>query len=131
MIDIEKETLITMNDVCLMFPGRAASKRISLSTVWRWTLRGHKGVMLDSIVVGGKRYTSKQAVQRFVESLNPDKYVGDCRPSVVVADSQRDITRELDACGFQSRQKRPRGGAVGRKDKSINEQFTPLEKNDE
>jgi hypothetical protein len=56
-------------------------------------------VKLESILVGKQRYTSREAVQRFVASLNPDDDVGDSRPSTATADSQ-EIAKGLDANGF-------------------------------
>lgn len=44
----------------------AKQEGVSASTVWRWTTRGIRGVRLESLTVGGRRYTSLQAFARFV-----------------------------------------------------------------
>lgn len=44
--------------------------RVSPETAWRWALRGVRGVKLESFVVGGRRFTSREACQRFLASLN-------------------------------------------------------------
>lgn len=44
--------------------------RPSTATVWRWALRGVKGVKLESIVIGGRRYTSTAAIDRFITRLS-------------------------------------------------------------
>lgn len=46
----------------------ARREGVSVSTVWRWTLRGVRGVKLESFAVGGRRYTTAEAFARFVDS---------------------------------------------------------------
>ncbi len=77
MIDLETETLILPREVCRMFPGRSGGG-ISVSTAWRWMLKGRKGHKLESLVAGGQRYTSREAVGRFLAKLNGRQ---DCRPN--------------------------------------------------
>jgi len=48
----------------------ARREGISPSTPWRWLLRGVKGHKLESFLVGGKRYTTLEAYQRFIVALN-------------------------------------------------------------
>jgi hypothetical protein len=38
---------------------------LHVSTVWRWQLRGVRGVRLETILLGGTRYTSHEALERF------------------------------------------------------------------
>jgi len=45
----------------------ARQEGVSPSTVWRWTLNGVRGVLLETISVGAKRYTTQEAFRRFVE----------------------------------------------------------------
>jgi uncharacterized protein DUF1580 len=46
----------------------AAASRIGVhvGTLHRWRLRGVRGVRLETIVIGGLRYTSAEALERFV-----------------------------------------------------------------
>ena len=37
-----------------------------MSTVYRWVLKGARGKVLDSAMLGGVRYTSLEALQRFM-----------------------------------------------------------------
>jgi len=69
MIDVETETLMLPREVCRMFPGRSG-KGIALCTVMRWMLKGRKGHKLESLLVGGQRYTTREAVGRFLSKLN-------------------------------------------------------------
>ena len=38
-----------------------------VSTIWRWCLKGCHGVKLESICIGGKRFVTRSAIERFVE----------------------------------------------------------------
>ena len=62
MHDLTNETLITIKQAIKEFPNRP-----SLPTVWRWMLEGARGRILESICVGGRRFTSKEACQRFTQ----------------------------------------------------------------
>lgn len=43
---------------------------VNTSTIWRWILRGARGQRLESALVGGRRFTSQEALARFVGRLN-------------------------------------------------------------
>lgn len=38
---------------------------LHVSTLWRWQLRGVRGVRLETILLGGIRHTSHEALERF------------------------------------------------------------------
>lgn len=40
-----------------------------LSTLWRWTRHGVRGVRLETMLVGGLLFTSREAIQRFLSRL--------------------------------------------------------------
>lgn len=69
MIELAAENLIPLRDVPRFLPPRSNGKRVHISAVYRWTLRGIKGVVLETIRIGGTRYTSREAIQRFSERL--------------------------------------------------------------
>lgn len=69
MIDLSTETLIPLRDVPRQLPVRPHGKRLHISGVYRWVLRGVRGVVLESVKVGGSTYTSREALQRFSERL--------------------------------------------------------------
>ena len=49
---------------------------MSKETLWRWaTGRGLLGQRLDSTLIGGNRYTSKQAAARFLASPKRERFV--------------------------------------------------------
>ncbi len=60
-IDTQSETLVPINAAPLHIPTRP-----HVATVWRWIQRGVRGVKLDTVLIGGKRYTSTEAIARFI-----------------------------------------------------------------
>ena len=70
MIDTSKELLLSMNEAQSEFPIEP-----STPTLWRWVLKGTRGVVLESIKIGGRRFTSKQAIERFIaaSSVQPNR----------------------------------------------------------
>ncbi len=56
-------------EAAAQFPGRRPSR----ATMWRWYLRGCKGVKLETLLIGGQRYTSKAAIERFIQAQNQPK----------------------------------------------------------
>lgn len=69
MIDLAAENLTPLRDVPRCLPLRPNGKRLHISAVYRWTLRGIKGVVLETVRIGGTTYTSREALQRFSERL--------------------------------------------------------------
>jgi hypothetical protein len=63
-IDIYNEELLTLSKIPADLE-RRTGKRLNLSTVYRWINRGIAGIQLETILVGGNRYTSVQALNRF------------------------------------------------------------------
>ena len=61
MIDVQTESLVLPKDAVRMVPGRSGYG-VSRATFWRWMLEGRRGVKLESLLIGGVRYTSRQAV---------------------------------------------------------------------
>ena len=55
MVDINHERLLTFTEAAKSLPGRP-----NVATLWRWRTAGCRGVKLETILVGGKRYTSRE-----------------------------------------------------------------------
>lgn len=66
MIDATQEHLLTLSAATRTLPGRTG-RGIHVSTIWRWAQRGVRGVRLETILIGGIRHTSREALQRFFE----------------------------------------------------------------
>ena len=70
MIDIEREHLIAIRDVPRHLPPKGNGRRLHISAVYRWMSRGVRGVVLESVRIGGTAYTTREALQRFADRLN-------------------------------------------------------------
>lgn len=86
-INTEIEAVIPFSDARTSFPG---GKRLSLATLHRWRLHGVRGVRLETILIGGLRYTSSEAITRFIAAQNADE-----SPTPPVSPAQR--TRQAKA----------------------------------
>ena len=64
MIDTTSEDLISFSDATQLIPGHP-----HLSQVYRWATRGLRGVKLEFVRCGGRRYTSREALARFYAAL--------------------------------------------------------------
>jgi hypothetical protein len=73
------ENIITIGQATRLVPSRTG-KRLHISTIHRWIAVGVRGVRLESIMVGGVRMTSVEALQRFSDRLS-----GNPRPDAVPA----------------------------------------------
>jgi hypothetical protein len=69
MIDPNSETIVALAHVPKHLPRRRAGKRPHVSCIYRWTTSGCRGVILESIQIGGTRCTSKEALARFFHRL--------------------------------------------------------------
>ena len=79
MIDHEVEDLIPFETCGQLIPGGP-----SRCTLFRWALRGINGAKLETLVCGHKRFTSKEAIQRFLDAQNRDQ-----SPAPTITPSQR------------------------------------------
>lgn len=84
-IDITSETVISLAEAAQSLPGRP-----SITTLWRWYARGVKGIKLETAMVGGKRFTSREAVQRFSDALTG----GTAQPQKARSSKQRQAAIE-------------------------------------
>jgi hypothetical protein len=97
MIDIHREHMLTITSAARELPGKP-----HVSTLWRWINRGVRGVRLSTIMVGGTRYTSREALQTFCEATTAAAD-GTATPSRTSKQRQRDIDRaerELSEAGI-------------------------------
>jgi len=66
---IYHEQLIRLSDVPKYIPPNAKGTRVSLPTIYRWTLRGVRGVRLECLQGPSGKATSLEAIQRFLQHL--------------------------------------------------------------
>jgi hypothetical protein len=62
--DLANEKLLTIPEAAQCVPGERGKRGVS--TLWRWIAKGARGVKLESVLIGGKRYTSEEALARFI-----------------------------------------------------------------
>ena len=63
-IDVTAETLIQFRDLPKWTKDHLG-RRVHPSTLHRWRLRGTRGIRLETLLAGGTRYTSVEALNRF------------------------------------------------------------------
>ena len=66
-IDVRNEQAIPLSEVPNHLP-RRRGKKVHYSTVYRWVTKGSRGRVLESVQVGGVRYTSIEALDRFLQT---------------------------------------------------------------
>ena len=85
-----EEELISPTDACREFPGGRSRPALE-----RYMRKGICGVILESVLVCGKRYTSREAVNRFIrnqlhtENERPPPRQGSIPPSELEKRSRR------------------------------------------
>lgn len=65
-----REELLSLPAAAKILPRRRGDKKVHTATLYRWTVTGLRGVVLESLQVGGTRCTSREALQRFFDRLN-------------------------------------------------------------
>ena len=88
MVTLALTELIPVEELGQHFP-RCRGRKVSSATAWRWVLTGLLNasgdrVKLASLKVAGRRYIRPEAIQEFVEALNP---------VLAVAPSHAELTR--------------------------------------
>lgn len=106
-IDIQTETVIGIGAGCREFPPNG----IAEATMARYIQKGIGGVKLETIKIGGRRYTSKEAIARFIAAQNAD----DAPAAPVITASQR---RKQSEAARTELQKMGIGGGVNRTTKN-------------
>lgn len=69
MIDPDTEEILAMPDAARFVQRRFGGRKPSMNTLWRWSVRGLRGVNLETMKRGGTRVTSEEAILRFFDRL--------------------------------------------------------------
>jgi len=96
-IDIHTEDLMPVSGV-----PKILTTRPHVSSCWRWVYVGVRGIRLETVIVGGRRYTSREAVDRFVSQTTAS---ADGRPARTRTEKQREraiaaAEKELERMGI-------------------------------
>ena len=100
-IDPSSESLISLAEAANSLPRRRAGKKAHMSCIYRWTTAGCRGVVLESIQIGGTRCTSREALTRFFRRLTQGD-AADLPPVRTPAQRERAATqaiRDLERAG--------------------------------
>jgi len=95
MIELQTETLLTLKEAAERIPGSP-----HLSTLYRWVRAGLKGVILESCLVGGRRVTSIEAVNRFASAITERVDRKKVSGSPRMPSDASHATAEIDKAGF-------------------------------
>jgi hypothetical protein len=69
MLNPLTEELISLKEATQIFPRRRQGKKPSIACMYRYSTRGWRGIVLETIQAGGTRATSKEAVARFLRRM--------------------------------------------------------------
>jgi hypothetical protein len=73
--------------------GELLAFRLHRATPIRWADRGVRGFRLETVTIGGRRYTSREALARFIARLNGPRSAND--PSMsLLRERQRDLASQ-------------------------------------
>lgn len=105
--DLSSEVpLVLLKDIpkLSVIPPRRNGGRLHLRTGFRWAGRGLSGVRLETVLVGGQRYTSVPALQRFFEAVTAVRRLLGVGGDLPAARRDRhdviEVTAELDRLGL-------------------------------
>jgi hypothetical protein len=59
----------------ISFSELARRESVHVSTIWRWALHGCKGHKLESFSIGGKKFTTLPAYERWFARINGEPVV--------------------------------------------------------
>lgn len=69
MLSLQSESIVSLTEATTHLPRRRRGKKPNVATLYRWASRGCRGIVLETIQIGGTRCTSREALQRFAERL--------------------------------------------------------------
>jgi hypothetical protein len=92
-IDLQHETPITLKEVPKRLPTRHGRK-VHYATTYRWVTKGVRGKILPSLLIGGIRYTTVEALDRIVNGPTQ------ARPDSARTDEVLEVNKALDEAGL-------------------------------
>ena len=63
-IELLEESLVSLTEAPKYFPGGRPSR----ASLERWVRRGVRGVKLQTVIICGRRYTSREGIDRFIRA---------------------------------------------------------------
>src|SRR4051794_11481452 len=96
------EQVITLLQATRSLPCRRRGRPTHVSTLYRWSTSGCRGVVLDSVQIGATRCTSLEALDRFFKALSFARkgsgasHVPAAKPAAVTPE----VDKKLRSIGF-------------------------------
>ncbi len=84
--DLKRQRILTLRQAAVLI-GHYTGWKPSVSTCWRWALKGVRGSKLPAVRIGGKVYTTEFAVTSFLVTLSTD--MKSVKPEVTETTSSR------------------------------------------
>ena len=101
MIDPLRDKLLTIPAAAKLLPGRNG-RRLAASTAWRWALIGRRGCRLETVVVGGCRYTTESCLREWIRATTAASTPGFSTPPSDPRPEHHDAVEvALDAAGVR------------------------------
>jgi hypothetical protein len=100
MIDLLKEQPVTLAKATRMSQLRRDGRSPHVSQLYRWTGRGIRGHVLESVVIGGARCTTSEAVDRWIAALSGEPVTRTTRTPVRRRQDHDRAERTLAAAGW-------------------------------
>lgn len=94
-ISLMHETPLALADVPRYLP-RRNGRKVHYSTIFRWVTKGARGRVLESTLVGGVRYTTVEAIERFLHLRSAAAPA----PAPASEGELAEVDRQLDAAGL-------------------------------
>src|SRR4051794_8951254 len=92
MIDIHVEHTFPLSRMRDHVPSRP-----SPATAFRWAMEGIRGIRLETLMIGGRRYTSREAVVRFLARRNEPPSPEPVAPSKARAEEKARVSHRAEA----------------------------------
>jgi hypothetical protein len=88
------ETLMPLGRAARLLPSMRNGKPVSPATLWRWykfgcRAAGGRVVKLQTWVLGGRRVTSREAIERFIAALSDDTPLSQPAPASTETEAEQ------------------------------------------
>ena len=75
-MSVANEEMLTLAEAAKLLPRGRSGGPIHVATLHRWSAGHNKfGARLETVRIGGVRYTSREALERFIAKLNGSEIV--------------------------------------------------------
>ena len=96
-VRLNDETLIALADVPAYLPLNRNGKRVDRSVPFRWAVKGLRGVRLEFLQVGNRRYTNLRCLQQFFERLTAAELQSEpsVEPGAAITEAECQVRKRL------------------------------------